>query len=98
LFIGLFTEADDAGRMIDSPKKIAGSLFPHDDNVTVNKVNRWLNQLAAVKGEDGSACIVRYETDQGRYLAISNWAKHQKISNATASPLPAPAAEVGGSF
>lgn len=98
LFAGLFTEADDDGRMIDSAKKIAGAIFPHDDKVTVAKVDGWLNELASVKGEDGSPCIVRYETDGGRYLAIVKWADHQKISHPVPSCLPRPNGHAPESF
>jgi hypothetical protein len=90
LFAGLFTEADDEGRMIDSAKKIAGAIFPHDDKVTVAKVDAWLTKLAEVKGEDGTPCIVRYETEGGRYIAIVKWSNHQRISNPTPSTLPNP--------
>lgn len=90
LYVGLFTEADDEGRMIDSVKRIAGSLFPHDDKITVPKVDGWLNLLAIIKGEDGSPCIVRYETEGGRYLSIVKWSDHQKISHPAPSILPPP--------
>lgn len=90
LFAGMFTEADDEGRMIDSAKKIAGAIFPHDEKITPTKVEGWLKQLATVKGEDGTPCIVRYETDGGRYLAIVKWGTHQRISHPVPSTLPSP--------
>lgn len=33
LYIGLFTEADDQGRLYASAKRLAGALFPHDQRV-----------------------------------------------------------------
>jgi len=88
LFIGLFTEADDDGRLLDSPKRIAGSLFPHDEAVTAAKVNNWLEELAKARGEDGWPCIVRYSTAGGKYISIPAWKLHQKISHALPSVLP----------
>lgn len=92
LFIGLFTEADDNGRLIDSPKRIAGSLFPHDEKITERKVDSWLCKLQEV----GS--IFRYAVDGGRYIALPTWATHQKVSHPYASPIPPPDAEDLESF
>ena len=84
LFIGLFTEADDEGRMIDSPKKLTGSLFPHDENVTEKKVEGWLKELEA------QGCIVRYTAGHGRYLALPEWKNHQRVSHPLPSKIPSP--------
>jgi hypothetical protein len=93
LFVGLFCEADDEGRMIDSPKRLAGSLFPHDDKVTEKRVNGWLEELAAI----GS--IYRYTAPQGgRYIVIPKWAAHQKVSHPLPSPLPSPDGEALATF
>jgi hypothetical protein len=88
LFAGLLTEADDEGRMLDSPKRIAGDIFPHDEHIGAAKVDRWLDMLASVQGEDGSPCIIRYATEHGRYLSIIKWGEHQRISHPTPSRLP----------
>ena len=45
LFIGLWTEADDEGRLIDSPKRIAGDLFPHDEGIDEVNVTAWIDDL-----------------------------------------------------
>lgn len=87
LFIGLFCEADDDGQMVDSPKKIVGSIFPHDEKVTEAKVNRWLNLL------EGVGCILRYEEDKCRYIAIPEWLTHQRVSHPTPSTFPPPSCE-----
>ena len=84
LFIALFTEADDYGILIDSPKKIAGTVFPHDEKVTVAKVNRWLSDLEEV------GCIYRYEQDGGRYIILPAWDDHQRISHPAQEVLPKP--------
>ena len=84
LFVGLLTEADDAGRLMDSSKKLCGILFPHDDDVTERKVTQWLNELVE------AGCINRYSAGQGRYLHFPNWGDHQRISKPTPSRFPDP--------
>jgi hypothetical protein len=79
LFVGLFTEADDDGLVIDSPKRIAGAIFPHDEKVTAKHVEGWLTALEKIR------CIVRFEADDGRYFWLPAWADHQKISHPTPS-------------
>lgn len=92
LFIGLFCEADDEGRLIDSPKRIAGSLFPHDDKVTESRVNAWLDKLQDERS------IYRYKATGGRYIVIPKWKTHQKVSHPLPSPLPSPDADALAHF
>jgi hypothetical protein len=88
LAVGLFTEADDQGRFIASAKLIAGSLFPHDDDVTAAKVERWLAAL------EGVEMIAFYEYEGVRYGYFPKWEKHQRISHPTPSNLPSPSGEL----
>jgi hypothetical protein len=83
-FLLLLTEADDRGRLVNSPKRLAGCLYPHDDDVTVVKIGRWLKEVV---GED---MVRAYEVDGGRYLAVVTFTKHQRISHPTPSRLPRP--------
>lgn len=92
LFIGLFCEADDEGYLIDSPKRIAGDIFPHDDKVTEGKVNGWLNQLQEV----GS--VLRYTTRDGRYIFLPEWEKHQRVTHGRPTTLPLPSCDVLADF
>jgi hypothetical protein len=86
VMVGLYTMADDEGRLIDSAKKIAGDLFPHDEKVTQLHVGRWLRDLEAAYK------ILRYEVGGAgaRYIQIVNWHKHQRISHPMPSPIPPP--------
>ena len=92
LFVGLFCEADDDGRMIDSPKRLTGIVFPHDVRVTERKVSGWLDQL------EGIGSIIRYEVKGTKCILIRGWLNHQRISHPYPSPLPAPSASVLESF
>jgi len=84
LAIGLLTEADDEGRFIASAKLLAGSLFPHDEDVTAAKVDRWLSSLEEIQ------MVELYEADGVRYGCFPKWEDHQRISHPTPSRLPSP--------
>lgn len=88
LAIGLLTEADDQGRFIASAKLLAGSLFPHDDDVSVLKVERWLKAIEEV------GMIELYSVDGVRYGSFPKWADHQRISHPALSRLPNSSGEV----
>lgn len=82
--IGLLTEADDEGRLLASPKRIAGALFPNDDDVTEADVAGWLDELEA------GGFVVRYEVDGVKYAAVCGFQAHQRVSHPTPSKLPPP--------
>jgi hypothetical protein len=67
LFIGLWTLADRAGRLIDRPKQIKMEIFPAD-NVDCNAA---LDLLAEIE------MIERYEVNGKQYIQIVNFLKHQ---------------------
>lgn len=82
LFIGLFTQADRRGRLEDRPKMIKASLYPYD-NLRIEKI---LQELTP-------KFIIRYEVDQKRYIQITNFEKHQRITgkeSLTESLIPPP--------
>lgn len=81
-FILMLTEADDEGRLFNSPKKLAGCLYPNDRDVGPVKVRRWLEELQVVD------MIHAYEVGDGSYLQVVNFSKHQRVSHPTASRLP----------
>jgi hypothetical protein len=70
LFIGLWTQADKAGRLEDRPKRLKGELFPYDDL----KIDDALGRLA------NAGLIVRYEGNGARLIAIPTWEKHQHLN------------------
>jgi hypothetical protein len=78
LFIGLLTQADHYGKLLDSPKLLAGAIFPHDDDATPEAVDKWLSDLENV------GCIERYTVEGGHpggYLSFPNWEDHQQVSH-----------------
>ena len=67
LFIGLWTIADRAGRLIDRPKKIKMEIFPGDD----------VDCHASLSLLQAKGFLKRYEIQGIGYIQITNWHKHQ---------------------
>lgn len=67
LFAGLWTIADKEGRLDDRPKKVKALVLPFD-NVDCEEL---LQQLHDRK------FIQRYQIQDGAYIQITNWKKHQ---------------------
>ena len=82
-WIGLWTHCDDAGRAKDNVKLIKAAVWPLD-NVGLADVEEDLITLA----DHGR--IVRYAVEGQRFLEVTNWSEHQKISKRTDSRIPPP--------
>ena len=81
LFVGLWTEADRAGRLEDRPRRLKLRILPADDC----DADALLDQLAARR------LIIRYALDDKRYISIPGWKKHQYPHVREAeSTIPAP--------
>ena len=92
LFLGLLNEADDEGRLLGSPKAVAGAVFPNDDDVTPKHVERWVDELESV-------CLAhRYEVEGIRYIVLPGFTEHQKVSHPTPSRLPCPSGSLRDPF
>lgn len=85
-FLRLWTHLDDKGRGPDNPKLLKGKLYPLHDDVTSDRVERDLSELAAC------GLLIRYEVEGRRYLCAkpAAWAKYQKPQHPTPSKLPGP--------
>jgi hypothetical protein len=83
-FIGLWTYVDDQGRGRDEPRLLKAALWPLDDDVLAAHVDLHLADLVE------AGLIERYAVDGQRYLAVRNWAEHQKIDRPTKETLPPP--------
>lgn len=91
LFIGLWLYVDDSGVGVDKESAIAADLFAgdlaHEPHETSVRVHGGLMRLA----ERG--LITRYSVAGRRFLAITNWKKHQKINRPSATRYPGPTSE-----
>jgi hypothetical protein len=81
LFIQLWTEADDSGRLRGASRLLASLLYPYDEDAPA-LIDSWLSELS----EKG--CIRRYQVKGNQYVEIANWLEHQKIDRPSPSRLP----------
>jgi hypothetical protein len=81
LFIGIWTYADDEGRMEYQPARIRMQVFPCG-SVSQKSVNEYLGELTE------RSLIRVYVVDGKQYLDVPNFAKHQKINRPTPSRFP----------
>jgi hypothetical protein len=85
VFLGLISQADDAGRLVDSVRQLDGLLFPYTDDTCAES----LDILARLSR------ISRYRSESGqRLIQIENWSQHQKVDNPSKYVLPGPSLEV----
>lgn len=84
LFIGLFSNADDQGRLRGHPAVIRSVVFPYDD-ISVEQVE---NDLKAI---EGIKAITIYESEDKHCIQVTGWWKYQSPQWAYPSELPAPA-------
>lgn len=81
VFVGLISQADDAGRLVDNLRLIDGLLFP----CTKDSAEKSLAKLEDLKR------IFRYESESGQPLIqICGWEKHQKVDHPSTYALPPP--------
>jgi hypothetical protein len=85
LYIGLFSNADDDGRLKGSPAAIRlmlPTLYPGEDNATIEA------DLGAVMGQMRQ--LTRYEVEGRTYLVFRKFRRWQSINRPSESHLPAP--------
>lgn len=93
LWVGLITQADDAGRGDARPAILKGSVFPLRGRATAKDIQDALHGLAA-KG-----CVSLYTVDGKPYFWFPTWKDHQRIRDCRPkypAPPQEPAAGCGG--
>ncbi len=84
LFIGIFSSADDDGRLKASPKFLKATVFPYDNDKTDEQI-RELRDMCASLG------LIRIYSKNGQeYLNIPGWEEHQKIRRDRYNPSKLP--------
>lgn len=73
LWVGLITQADDAGRGDARPAIIKGRVFPLRSRVTVKDVD------AAIHGLAAKGCVSLYTVGGRPYFWFPTWGEHQRI-------------------
>lgn len=85
-FVRLWTILDDKGRGKDNALLLKAQLYPIDQRMTAERVEKDLAELEA------EGLLQRYEVDGKRYLCAKPeaWSRYQKPKHPTPSKLPPP--------
>lgn len=82
-FIGLWTHVDDQGRCVDDARLVKAAVWPLDER-TAKDVDVDLWELSDAE------LVYRYTVGAKKFLCVTSWAEHQKISHPAKAKLPAP--------
>jgi len=74
MFIGLWNFSDDYGVCQASPRRIIGDIFPLDEDVTIPKLNKWIDELL----KNNLICKVSYNNKS--LFSIRSFREHQVIN------------------
>lgn len=83
-FAGLWTHVDDEGRCINESRLLKAAIWPLDDDVTTDDVDRYVFELAK------RGLVTPYTNAGRRYLHVTHWSEHQSINRPRPSELPGP--------
>lgn len=83
LFIGMFSNADDAGKGRANPRYLCSIIFPYDD-IRTAEVDKALLSIGR------NTSVTLYECGGSRYYRFEHWKKWQKVEKPQPSKLPDP--------
>lgn len=84
LWVGMLTEADDAGRLVADTGQLRLLVFGYHPKVRLEHVEESIQALAAV------GLVELYSVEGNRYAAFPSWKDHQVINKPQRSKLPEP--------
>jgi len=87
LFIGIFSQADDDGRLKASPPYLMATIFPYDKGKAEGNVKSLRDQCAEL------GLIRLYTNSKEEYLDIPGWHEHQQIRKDRYTPSKLPSYE-----
>lgn len=84
MFIGLFSNADDEGRLPGNPAYLRSTIFPYDDFSNA--------QIKTMRDRISSVCpnVLVYEVAGIEYIALLQWQRYQSPRYAKPSKYPSP--------
>lgn len=82
-FAGLWTYADDYGRGVDDPRLIKAAVWPLDDDITIDDIERMQDELAKHDR------ITRFMVAGRPFFQVHKWLDHQKPNRRVDTALPA---------
>jgi hypothetical protein len=91
LFIGMFSNADDEGRILASPSYLRSLVWPYDDRLTGTRVRSLRDGVVAK-----FRTVALYEVAGIEYITFLNWREYQKPKYPKPSKLPPPPATDNG--
>lgn len=85
LFIGMFSIADDDGRLKALPKYLKANIFPYDD-ITIDDISKYRKEC------EQNNLVHCYRNGNCDYIYLSGWYEHQHIRKDLYKPskLPTP--------
>lgn len=83
LFIGLFSNADDEGKLRGNPAFIRSIIFPYED-FNISDIEHDLLMIKQIES------IKQYEIEGSKYIKITNWFKFQRVDKPQPSMIPNP--------
>lgn len=83
LFIGLFSNADDEGKLRGNPAFVRSIIFPYED-FAMNEIEQDLNDI------EGVGSILQYNVEGSKYILLCNWKKFQRVDKPQSSVIPDP--------
>lgn len=85
LYISLWNQADEHGRLHGDARYVKGHCLPYDDDLSLVAIDRLLTEL------QGAGRVQRYDFEGDPYLFLPRLAKHQRLeAEKVPSRLPAP--------
>lgn len=101
LFVGIFSNADDEGRIIATPEALKAEIFPYDHKKTAHVVKKLRDSIATRVKNDGSVektnpllsrpplkNVILYQVDGVEYIQLLRWHRYQKPKHLKPSILP----------
>ncbi len=85
LFIGMFSNADDEGRIIATPESLKADVFPYDHKKTASVVRKLRDSICE---KLKNVCL--YQNCYVDYIAFLRWSEYQKPKHPKPSKLPDP--------
>lgn len=87
LYLALWNQADEWGRLMADPRLIKGQCFPYDDDLSLSVLEGMMRAL------EGAGVAQIYAVDGDPYVFLPKLAKHQRLEPAKVpSRLPEPPA------
>jgi len=82
-YIGLWSFADDEGRLRAHPKLLKSQIFPYDEKINIEKLKAEVSKK-----------VLWYKYAGQEYGYIKNFLKHQQINRPSKSQFPAPPKDI----